>query len=579
MRRSLVSTLIISAAAGCVLLPGIGAAPLWEEDEPKNAACSLAMLDSGDWIVPTFNGELRVEKPPLVNWIQLAGISLLGRNEAGVRIGSVVLTVGTCLLSGWLGRLLAGPSVGLLTGLIMASCVWTAIGGRAATPDAPLVFCTTLAATIFAHGLRHRPTEPLSLGHATGIGLACGLAILAKGPVGLVLPLVSFAACRWCLDRGDSAGWLARIGTASAATRLLLSGGVALAVALPWYLLVSIKTGGRWLEEFFFVHNVGRFAAPMEGHDGSLAYYPLVLAVGLFPWSLVILAVPLHAVFLWKTTPTTSERRLPLAFAGCWAAAWVGAFSLAGTKLPGYVWPAYPGLALLTAMYLADWLDGQTGWEKSLWRRLSPAAVMHVGLGSVALVGGGFVVGLPLVARRFAPGQEWLGLIGLVPIAAAGLAAVAERYGQRRRCLAILASSAVLLLALLGGVAAVRLARHQGTASLLAAVPPSSRPGCWAGLHPISPSLVFYTGAEVRSLPDAAACRDHLLTDPAARLVIRAARLGEILPQLPSDCRLLSLKPPSFDPALAIIGRTGRPPAGTLAQQPPAPSQVPLERF
>jgi 4-amino-4-deoxy-L-arabinose transferase-like glycosyltransferase len=169
MRSPLLSILIVTAAAACVLLPGIGSAPLWDEDEPKNAACSLAMLDSGDWVVPTFNGELRVEKPPLVNWVQLAGIGLLGRTEAGVRIGSVLLTIGSCLLSWWLGRLLAGPLVGLLTGLIMASCIWTAIGGRAATPDAPLLCCTTLSAAIFAHAIQAGLPARLSRLHATGI--------------------------------------------------------------------------------------------------------------------------------------------------------------------------------------------------------------------------------------------------------------------------------------------------------------------------------------------------------------------------------------------------------------------------
>ena len=108
-------TIVISSAA--VLLPGLGTAPLWDDDEPKNAACTMTMLDSGDWIVPTYNGTLRVEKPPLVNWIQIAGVSLFGRNEFGVRIGSTFLTVGTCILTWWSGRLLAGPLVGLLSGL------------------------------------------------------------------------------------------------------------------------------------------------------------------------------------------------------------------------------------------------------------------------------------------------------------------------------------------------------------------------------------------------------------------------------------------------------------------------------
>ena len=579
MRSPLLSILLVTVAAACVLLPGVGSAPLWDEDEPKNAACSLAMLDSADWVVPTFNGDLRVEKPPLINWVQLAGVSLLGRNEAGIRIGSAVLTIGSCLLSWWLGRLLAGPLVGLLTGLIMASCIWTAIGGRAATPDAPLVFCTTLAAAIFVHAIHRGIPGQISWWHAVGIGVACGLAMLAKGPIGIVLPLAAFIILFWWQATAPDRGQLARLQAAVAGVRPLTVTCFACAIALPWYLLVTLRTGGRWLEEFVLVHNVGRFTAPMEGHDGSLLYYPAVITLGLFPWSLVILAVPLHAWFTWRSTPRTDARRLPLAFATCWATVWVGTFSLAGTKLPGYIWPAYPALALATASYLTDWLNGQTGWEQRLWRRLSPGSVMHLGWASLGIVGCGFLIGLPLIARRYAPGDEWLGLIGLVPMVAAGLAATSQQKQQPRLALATLAVSAVTLLALLGGLAAVRFSQHQGTAGLIAAIPPAARPGNWAGLHPVRPSLVFYTGRRVDSLPDVAACLEHLRSNPSARLVIPNNRLAELLPELPADCQLLSVRPASFDPGLAVIGRTDTPANDTLAQQPTTFRPDRLERF
>ena len=120
----------IAMAAACTLLVNLGGPALWDDDEPKNAACSLAMLDSGDWVVPTFNGRLRVEKPPLANWVQMAGFSLCGRNEAGARIGSAVLTIGTCLFTWRIGCSLVGSAGGFLGGLVMATCIWTAIGGR-----------------------------------------------------------------------------------------------------------------------------------------------------------------------------------------------------------------------------------------------------------------------------------------------------------------------------------------------------------------------------------------------------------------------------------------------------------------
>ena len=148
------SGLTVAIVAALVLLPNLGGPPLWDDDEPRNAACSLAMHRTGDWVVPTFNGRLRVEKPVLVNWLHLAGFAVAGVNETGVRLASALLTIGTCLLTLHISQALFRPEVGLWAGLAMATCLWTGVSGRAATPDAPLVFCTTLALWLFVRGAR-----------------------------------------------------------------------------------------------------------------------------------------------------------------------------------------------------------------------------------------------------------------------------------------------------------------------------------------------------------------------------------------------------------------------------------------
>ena len=357
----------VAATAMCVLLVRLGGPALWDDDEPKNAACSLAMLDSQDWVVPTFNGRLRVEKPPLVNWLQLAGFTVCGRNETGARIGSALLTVGTCLLTWQIGRRQFGPTCGLLGGLAMASCVWTAVGGRAATPDAPLVFFSTLALFLFVRGFRARSHESggmpaLSRWSAVGVGAACGAATLAKGPVGIVLPLAAFLLFVACRKRScPQVGWTAAVGGIRPLTIVL----AAATVAAPWYALVAIRTDGAWLRGFLLVHNVTRFTTAMEGHSGSILYYPAVVAVGLFPWSIVLAAMLVHAACILRS-PGADDRRITLQLLACWAVAWIGGFSCAGTKLPGYVWPAYPALAIATGLFLADWADGRADEP---WRR------------------------------------------------------------------------------------------------------------------------------------------------------------------------------------------------------------------
>ena len=121
----------------------------------------------------------------------------------------------------------------------------------------------------------------------------------------------------------------------------------------------------------------------MEGHSGSFLYYPMILAIGMFPWSIILLAIPAHALFLWRTKRLTSSHFRAITFAGCWALVWVGTFSLAGTKLPGYIWPAYPAISIATALYVADWIRGHTGWEKVVFRNMTAdkaaSMVMHIG--------------------------------------------------------------------------------------------------------------------------------------------------------------------------------------------------------
>ena len=563
----------VAAAAALVLLVRLGGPALWDDDEPKNAACSLAMLDSHDWVVPTFNGRLRVEKPPLVNWIHIAGFTLFGRNETGARIGSAMLTIGTCLLTWQIGCTLLGPATGLLGGLAMATCVWTAVGGRAATPDAPLLFFTTLAFFLFvrAAGIRAGAGSPpvgtpsLSLWSAIGIGAACGAATLAKGPVGLVLPLtvfLLFAACRKQSCQHD--GWKVALGGIRPVTIVLAAVGV----AAPWYVWVTLRTDGEWLRGFLFVHNIGRFTSAMEGHSGSILYYPAVVAVGLFPWSIVLAAMLVHAACILRS-PAADTRREPVQLLACWTLAWIGGFSCAGTKLPGYVWPAYPALAIATGLFLADWADGRVAFP---WPHLperfaklqthtdrSPdhmiGLVMQVAWSILAATGLALVIGLPVAAHRLAPGCEWLGVLGLIPMAAAAIAWRSQSAGHRGRPLAVMAGAACLLVTLMASIAAESFSRAQGPRTLVAQLTEPARDCQWACLWNVPPSLVFYTGARIEKLETADDVAAHLRQHPLARVVIDSRQETLVEESLPPGCGVLCRVPTLADHAFLLIGR------------------------
>lgn len=540
--------LLVAAFAALVLLPNLGVAPLWDDDEPRNAACSLAMHASGDWVVPTFNGRLRVEKPALVNWLHLAGFAVAGVNETGARLGSALLTVATCLLVWRIGTAAFRPAVGCWAGVAMATCLWTGVGGRAATPDAPLVFFTTLALWLFVraarvpaaagHGWRDAPVR-LSAGAAAAIGAVCGLAVLTKGPVGVVPPLVAFGLFAWWQAVRDPAlsGPLptraaATLAAACRSVRPLVILGAAAAVAAPWYVAVALRTDGAWLRGFFLVHNVGRFTAPMEGHAGSpLLYYPTVVLVGMFPWSMAAALIGGHAI----RSARAGADGVAVRLLACWAAAWIVPFSLAATKLPGYVWPAYPALALLTGLFFADWVRLPAA-TTDRWMRL---AWVLLGGAGVALA-----IGLPLVARRLAPGAEWLGLIGIVPLAGAALAWACQSLHSRLAASAALAATACATVGLLVAAGPGALGRAGGMRHLIARMPAAAPGELPIAGYRAPPSTAFYGGrlaadGRITELQAPAEVVAFLDAHPRAHLIVDARFEEEVAPALPPHYRVL----------------------------------------
>jgi len=547
MRLSRSPALVVSCVAACVLLPNLGGPPLWDDDEPRNAACSVAMLGAGDWLVPTFNGRLRVEKPALVNWLHLAGFAVAGVNETGARVGSAVLTIGTCVLTASLASVL-GRGAAVWAGLVMATCLWTGVSGRAATPDAALGFFTTVALWTFVRGARvagpageawRFGAVRLSWPAAAGVGAACGFAMLAKGPVGLVLPLAALGTfCWWQAfsDPGRDGSLAGRlVGSLADAWRSLrptVIVSAALAVALPWYAAVTILTEGAWLRDFLLVHNVGRFAAPMEGHSGStLFYYPLVLLVGTFPWSIAWILFVGHAA---RTSSARSAETMGMRLAACWVAAWLLPFCVAGTKLPGYVWPAYPALAMAAGGFIAAWIRRPTaatdGWMRVAW-------------GCLAASGVALAIGVPLVTRRYAGGGEWLGLIGILPLAGAGAAWALHAAEGRAAAAAAWAATACGTIGLLVGAGPDCVGHAGGTRRLFAAFEAAAEPVPLASFAAPA-SAIFYgsrvaPAGTVRGLAEPAEAAAFVADHPDGHVVVDARYASQVAGVLPAHYAVL----------------------------------------
>ena len=212
-----------------------------------------------------------------------------GVNEFAARLPSVIAGAVAVLLTYDLGRRMFSPVTGLLAGLIAVSTVQVSVLAHAATPDSLLLACLMLTFWLFWIG-----AENGSRHWTWAIGLGAGLAVLAKGPVGLVMPAAIIGFISSPAGKGADC-WIPAYCSALA---------VVIAIAGPWYALVGAETRGRFLRTFWQTENVGRFLAPMEGHSGSIVYYPLTLIVGLAPWSIVIFPVLFDALRSVSVSPS-----------------------------------------------------------------------------------------------------------------------------------------------------------------------------------------------------------------------------------------------------------------------------------
>ena len=261
-----------------------------------------------------------------------------------------------------------------------------------------------------------------------------------------------------------------------------------LLVAAPWYIWVGVRTDGEFLRSFFFEHNLGRAMQTMEGHRGNLFFYPIAILVGFFPWS--VFTVPL-LVDLVRRLRSNDAGKAGSIFAICWIGVYIGIFSIVRTKLPSYVTPCYPALALLVGVFVDRIIDG-TSYASRNWQ--------YAALGVFTAVGFVFTAAIPIAAHEYFPGEEWLGIVGLIPLTA-GLFCIHSLRSDRpiwlARCFA--GGSALFLVALLG-VAADRVGHHNQADRLWATVDAHSKNPRVAAFACLEPSWVFYGGHAIDEL-------------------------------------------------------------------------------
>lgn len=484
--------------AGLVYLVGNGAVALWDRDEPRYAQSSRQMVQSGDWVVPRLYDEPRTAKPPLIYWLQASSMMVLGDTAFAARLPSAIAMALTLALFGGAVRAIVGPRRAPWSVLVLASSVMVLITAKASTTDSVLLLWITTAQLCLYAIWRGRRTWPVWLTFAISVGVGG----LTKGPVVLGVLGMTLVAL-WLLGRTVPRQARARsaAGRSAGLASTLVKGVVAVviiaAIVAPWLYLVQQRSPG--FVGTSVTHDVlRRVAQPLEGHKGPPGYHAATIWPFFLPWSLLL---PLAMALGWKRRHLAPLRFSLAASLGPWIM-----FEIVRTKLPHYMLPTYPWLALLVADAIVRCLRGQ-----------------HRDLAKRGFLTAFTILGLILVLAAAAPpaASVWFGESagpGLA-FAATGVVYVLVVYMLLRR-----GSHATGLAAMGVGVLAVWVvawtvylprAQYLRVSVRVADVlrrQGATGPGQALMLDYKEPSLAFYQGGAIREHPATQLTADHLRT-------------------------------------------------------------------
>ncbi len=300
---------------------------LIEPTETRYAEIAREMLESRDWLIPRLNGIPHFHKPPLAYWSAAGGMALLGVNEWGARLGAALAAGFVLWCTARIGRQAGG---GTLAPLALASSVlFFALSHQLASD----IFLVAAVAGFYAAVLDPRARASIWPFVALGVGF------MAKGLVALALTVAPvLLAAVWVRGQG-LARWL-----------LSLRGWLVFAViALPWYLIVLFRTPG--LLSYFLDRQIWEcYATTVHQRGGPVYYFLVVILVGMLPWTWAALSG------LWGAVRARGEGRQAEgasadAVLACWVVLPLVFFSFSGSKLPAYVLPIFPALAVLASRW------------------------------------------------------------------------------------------------------------------------------------------------------------------------------------------------------------------------------------
>ncbi|MBK8231435.1 MAG: glycosyltransferase family 39 protein [Candidatus Eisenbacteria bacterium] len=407
------------------VLARFGDLPLIDPDEGRNAGVAVEMARAGEWAVPMLHGMPYLDKPVLLFAALRAAIGLFGETELAARLPLLLAGLMTLFFTHRLARTLFDRDV-----------AWLSVGALAVSPlfiafSRYVIFDGLLTACVlFAWWMGERGRRGAPLGHVAAWG-GIGLAVLAKGPIGLLLGLVGLLVLHLAQGSRRTASLFPPLGLALFAL-----------VVGPWIAQVE-RTQPGFLRYALVTESAERFLTPAMKRSGPFWYYLPVLFVGFLPWSALLLARLRHQ---WRDgTDRGALRALALT-----AALVVLFFSLSRSKLPGYVLPILPLLAILVGHDLRTLLRDPRARRADSLLIAAPWLVLGVASGAAVLLEAPLARWLRLPATMIEPTLQLFGAVALIAFAPAAFALIVA--GRGRRGVSVAACGAVMPMLLLLGL-------------------------------------------------------------------------------------------------------------------------------
>lgn len=323
----------------------LGSFTLFDVDEAVFSVATKEMIESGDWITPTYNGENRYDKPILFYWLIAASYKVFGINEFGARFPSAFASTLLIIAIFFFIKYVQDDKNAFLSAIVSVLSIYFLVYSHAAVTDMTLTFLISLSLFSFylwIHGdKKSRATNKM---YEYGFYCFSALALLTKGLVGLVFPFGIATVYMIIRD-----GW-------KGFKRIFSLKGIILflIISLPWYITQITINGQEFFDQFFMKHHLKRYIGVISGHKGPIYYYIPVLFIGLFPW----------IAFLPAGIKNTLKQKDRLQiFTLTWLTFIFLFFSFSTTKLPNYILPALPAISLLIA-------SGMTVQDKK-WQHVS----------------------------------------------------------------------------------------------------------------------------------------------------------------------------------------------------------------